>query len=39
MTDYYEIAMGLRKPKTIEDDIKIDKEKKEPIKKKIILNY
>ena len=34
MTDYYEIAMGLRKPKTIQDDIKLEKEIKEPVKKK-----
>jgi len=34
MTDYYEIALGLRKPKTIEDDIKLEKETKEPVKKK-----
>ncbi len=25
MTDYYDIAMGLKKPKTIQDDIKIEK--------------
>ena len=34
MTDYYEIAMGLKKPKTLEDKIKIEKkEDKKSIKK------
>ena len=29
MTDFYEIAMGLKKPKTLEDKIKIEKKEDE----------
>ena len=34
MTDYYEIAMGIKKPKTVQDDIKIERKDFKETKKK-----